>query len=90
MQLSARFPQKQVFQQKFGVFPLFFCTVQSIGVKYFYEYFNRIGVRVFLFLENIVLTKFGRCYKVGTMAGPSERRRFPNNRNFCCGGRGTR
>jgi hypothetical protein len=29
-------------------------------------------VRVFLFLENVVPTKFGRCYKVGTRTGPSE------------------
>ncbi len=29
-------------------------------------------MRVFLVLENVVPTKFGRCYKVGTRTGPSE------------------
>jgi hypothetical protein len=34
--------------------------------------YNQTGVRAFF--ENVVPTKFGRCYKVGTRTGPSEGR----------------
>jgi len=37
-----------------------------MGLKLFYEYFNRIEVRIFC-LKNVVPTKFVICYKIDTI-----------------------